>query len=80
MLRLSGSCKMDVHPSEFKSEPNGLGKLVVVKMDFFSFLAFIYLFERGWGRAQGEGEEESQVDSVLGVEPNVGVNPTTMRS
>lgn len=36
------------------------------------------------GRAEGEGERESQADSTLGVEPNAGphtgLNPTTLGS
>ena len=34
----------------------------------------------GWGGAKGEGEEESQADSELNIEPNVGLNLTTLRS
>ena len=48
----------------------------------FFFKDFIYLYERermsrGWGRGR---ERESQVDSPLSREPDVGLNPRTLRS
>ena len=34
-----------------------------------------------WGQAaEGEGERESQADSVLSVEPEMGLDLTTLRS
>ena len=32
------------------------------------------------GGAEGEGERESQAESLLSVEPNMGLDPTTLRS
>ena len=32
------------------------------------------------GGAEGEEERDSEADSVLSVEPNEGLDPTTMRS
>jgi len=45
---------------------------------FLFFLRFIYFF--GGGGVEGEGERESGADSMLSVEPNVGLDLTTLRS
>ena len=54
----------------------------------FSFSFFFYLREcvHEWGgaesggRAEGKGGRESQADSLLSMEPNVGLDPMTLRS
>ena len=54
----------------------------------FTFVFEIYLFERekggvavGWrGGAEGGTGRESQADSSLSVEPNLGLDLTTLRS
>ena len=47
---------------------------------FFNDL-FTYLRERERERFKGgrEGERESQADSLLSMEPHVGLDPTTLR-
>jgi len=47
------------------------------------FKDFIYLFEREHekrGDSEGEAEEEGEADSPLSKEPNVGLDPRTLRS
>lgn len=34
----------------------------------------------GWGEAEVQGERESQVDSPQSIEPDSGLNPTTLRT
>lgn len=51
----------------------------------YRFLEFIYLFkdvfiyfrEREGGGPEGQGERESQTDSLLSVEPYIGLDPMT---
>jgi len=45
------------------------------------FKDFIYYFrERAGGGEEGEGQRESQADSMLSGEPDTGLNLTTLRS
>lgn len=54
----------------------------------YEFILFIYIFvrERGReqasmaGKAEGEEERESQADSMLSTEPDLGLDLTTLRS
>jgi len=41
---------------------------------------FIYLFEMGGARAGGGAEEEREADSLLGRDPDAGLDPRTPRS
>lgn len=56
--------------------------LLYVLFEFSSFKSFkIYLKQRekegAGGEVEGEGERESQVDSMLSAEPGVGLDLTT---
>ena len=56
----------------------------VIKVFYLFFKdLFVYFREResmvGRGRGRGR-EKESQKDSLLSVEPNMGLDPTTLRS
>ena len=46
------------------------------KKDLFNF----FEREREQVRGGSEGERESQADSLLSVEPNIGLDPMTLRS
>jgi len=39
-----------------------------------------FYFFTWWGRAEGEGESESQGDSPLSAEPDARLDPTTLRT
>ena len=43
---------------------------------FFFLLKILFILERE--QARGEGERESQADSELSTEPDIGLNPTTL--
>ena len=48
---------------------------------FFLKILFIYLREREGRRVQtSRGEADGEADSVLGREPDVGLDPRTLRS
>ena len=53
---------------------------VVIYFFIFKDLIFFYLSERERRVSGREGERESEVDSTLHVEPDVGLDLTTLRS
>lgn len=45
----------------------------------FLFPKILFILEKDGEHEQGEGERESQADSLLSTEPNVGPDPRTTR-
>ena len=50
-------------------------------MSIIIFFKYLFAREREceWDRGEGEGGGESQADSLLSVEPDVGLRPGTLR-
>lgn len=49
-------------------------------LSFFKRSVHLFLERAQAEGVEGRGERETQADSVLSVEPDVGLNPTTPRS
>ena len=62
--------------------PNSEMKVIVIsQFSFFSLeIVFLYFREHGGGEGQRERQRESQADSTLSLEPDVGLHHTTLRS